>query len=65
MELGFSSTNEFKGSEGDPEFLLTHTKQLSLVSFFDSTAGNRANFRTHGRQMAIEGQTDVEVDIVT
>ena len=48
--------------------LLRHTKQLLLVTFFDTTAGNGASFwihgrRTHGRTEA-EGQTDVEVEIV-
>ena len=40
--------------------LMTHTKQLLLVTFCDAIAGI---FRTHGRTAA-EGQTDVEVEIV-
>ena len=47
--------------------LLSHTKQLLLVTFSDITAGIGASFRTdaqtaHGR--TAEGQTDVEVEIV-
>ena len=44
--------------------LITHTKQLLLVTFSDTTAGIRASFRTDARRMAAEGQTDVEVEIV-
>ena len=29
--------------------LMTYTKQLLLVTFWDNTAGNGAFFRTHGR----------------
>ena len=46
---------------------MTHTKQLLLVTFCDTTAGIGASCRTDGRmdggQMA-EGQTDVEIEIV-
>ena len=50
--------------------LMTHTKQLLLVTFCYTTAGIRASFRTHARTDARtharteEGQTDVEVEIV-
>ena len=44
--------------------LLTHTKQLLLVTFCDTTAGIGASFRTDTRRTAAEGQTDVEVEIV-
>ena len=48
--------------------LLTHTKQLLLLTFCDTTAGNGAYFRTHGQtadgELRTEGQTDVEVEIV-
>ena len=47
--------------------LLTHTKQLLLVTFCDPTAGIWVIFRTHGRTAdggRTEGQTDVEVEIV-
>ena len=46
--------------------LLTHTKQVSLAAFCDSTAGNGASFRTLGRTNGerTEGQTDVEVELV-
>ena len=36
--------------------LLTHTKQLFLVKFCDTTAGNSVSFRTHRRTNA--GWTD-------
>ena len=42
--------------------LLTHTKQLLLVTVCNTTAGNGASFWTHTRTE--EGQTDVEVEIV-
>ena len=41
---------------------MTHTKQLLLVTFCDTTAGIGASFWTHGRME--EGQTNVEVEIV-
>ena len=44
--------------------LLTHTKQLLLVTFSQTTAGNGANFRTHTWKGS-DGQTDLEVEIVT
>ena len=49
--------------------LLTHAKQLLLVTFYHATAGNGANFRTHGRtdgrnHGTTDGQTDMEVEIV-
>ena len=30
--------------------LMTHTKQLLLVTFCDTAAGNGVSFRTHGRR---------------
>ena len=45
--------------------LITHTKQLLLVTVSDTSAGIGASFRTDTRQTAAaEGQTDVEVVIV-
>ena len=47
--------------------LITHTKQLLLVTFCDPTAGTRVSFRTDARTAdgrTAEGQTDVEVEIV-
>ena len=51
--------------------LLTHTKQLLLVTFCNTSAGIEVNFRTHGRTERTDerngrtdGQTDVEVEIV-
>ena len=46
--------------------LMTHTKQLLLVTFCYTTAGIGASFRTHARTdgRTEEGQTDVEVEIV-
>ena len=39
--------------------LLTHTKQLLLVTFCDTTAGNSVSFRTHRRtNERTDGQTD-------
>ena len=47
--------------------LMTHTKQLLLVTFCYTTAGIGVSFRTHARETEdgrTEGQTDVEVEIV-
>ena len=45
--------------------LITHIKQLLLVTFSDTTAGIGAIFQTDARwRTAAEGQTDVEVEIV-
>ena len=45
--------------------LLTHTKQLLLVTFCVTTAGIGASFQTHGMtEGRTDGQTDVEVEIV-
>ena len=50
--------------------LLTHTKQLLLVTFCDKTTESGVRFRTHGRRNTEEGkwktdgQTNVEVEIV-
>ena len=44
---------------------MTQSKQPSLVTVCDITAGNGASFRTHARTDGrMEGQTDVEVEIV-
>ena len=43
--------------------LLTHTKQLLLVTFYNTTSGIEAGFRKH-RRTAEEGQRDVEIEIV-
>ena len=43
--------------------LLTHTKQLLLVTFCDKTARSGVRFQTHGTRT--DGQTDVKVEIVT
>ena len=43
--------------------LLTHTKKVLLVTFYDPTAETVVSFRTDGGRTA-EGQTDVEVEIV-
>ena len=46
---------------------MTHTKQLLLVTFCDTTAGIGVTFQTDGqwrRRRTAEGQTDVEVEIV-
>ena len=46
--------------------LITHTKQLLLVTFCDTTAGIGASFWTEAwRTAAAEGQTGVEVKIFT
>ena len=48
--------------------LMTQTKQLLLLTFCKTIAGNGASFWTHGRRTdggrTAEGQTDVEVEIV-
>ena len=53
--------------------LITHTKQLLLMTFSVTTAGIGASFRTHGRmhgqthvraRRTVEGQTDMEVEKV-
>ena len=45
--------------------LLTHYKQLLLVTFCDTTARNGASFLTHGQMKGqTNGQTDVEFEIV-
>ena len=46
--------------------LLTHTKQLLLVTFCYKTSGIGASFRTDAQTAdeRTEGQTDVEVEIV-
>ena len=48
--------------------LLTHTKQLLLVTFCDKTTESGVRFRTHGRTDGTDGRTDgqtnVEVEIV-
>ena len=47
--------------------LLTHTKKVLLVTFYDPTAETEVSFRTDGGRTdgrTAEGQTDVEVEIV-
>ena len=45
--------------------LLTHTKQVLLVTFCYTTAENGASFWTHGQMDGrTDGQTEVEVEIV-
>ena len=51
-------------SEGGPEckfLLLTHTKQLLIVTFCEMTAGYGASFQTH---KWTDRQTDAKVEIV-
>ena len=43
--------------------LSTYTKQLLLVTFYNTTSGIEAGFRKH-RRTAEEGQRDVEIEIV-
>ena len=45
---------------------MAHTKQILLVTFCCTTAGIGASFRKHGHTdgRRMEGQTDVEVEIV-
>ena len=44
--------------------LLTNKKQLLLVAFCDTTAGNGASFWTHGRANGqTDGWTDRQMDI--
>ena len=45
---------------------MTHTKQLLLLTFCYTTAGIGSSFWTHGRMVkaVVEGQTEVEVEIV-
>ncbi len=46
---------------------LTHTKQLLIVTFCDTTAGIGASVWTHGQKHKDgrkDGHTDVEVEIV-
>ena len=49
--------------------LLTHTKKLLLVTYFDTTIDTGVSFWMHGRKDGntdgrTDGQTDVEVKIV-
>ena len=45
--------------------LLTHTKQLLLLTFCDTDAETEVSIRTHERKRTeTDGQTDVEVEIV-
>ena len=45
--------------------LLTHPKQLLLVTFCDTLAGIKVSFWTDGTGTGwMDGQTDVEVEIV-
>ena len=70
MDLGFPCLMDLRGLRVTQNVyfsLLTHTKQVLLVTFCHTTAGNGASFRTHthghmhGRT---DEQTDVEVKIV-
>ena len=38
--------------------LFTHTKQLLIVTYFDTTAGIGASFWTHGWRTVEDGRTD-------
>ena len=56
---------------GDQEcifFTLTHTKQLLLVTYCDTTAETDVSVQKHGQTDGTnerkDGQTDVEVEIV-
>ena len=54
-----------RGTQNASFLLITHTKQLLLVTFCCTTAGIEVRFRTDGgRRRTEEGQTDVEVEIV-
>ena len=67
MYISFFLHHGPQGSEDDPELVLTHTKQLLLVTFCDATAGELFFGHTDGRtdrHTEEEGQTDVEVEIV-
>ena len=45
--------------------LLSHIKQLLLLTFSDTIAGIGASFQTHGnRRTETDGQADVEVETV-
>ena len=50
--------NNLKVTQNAYFSLLTHTKQLFLLTFFDRTTGNGASFLTEK-----DGKTDVEVEI--
>ena len=54
---------EFKSDTEWIFSLLTHTKQLSLKKFCDTTAGIGAEFWTH-TDGTTDGQTEVEVETV-
>ena len=60
----FASLYGPQGSEGDPEgifSLLTHTRQLLLLSFSDHAAGIVANLKC---DICMERETDVKSGIV-
>ena len=67
LRLGGSSPTGLRVTQDAYFSLLTHTKQLLLVTFCDTLAGIEVSFwadgtgRTNGRT---DGQTDVEVEIV-
>ena len=53
-----------QGPEGDPDyiiFILTHTKQLLVTTFYDTIKGIGTSFQTHGQT---EEQSDVEAEKV-
>ena len=45
--------------------LLTHTKKLLLMTYFDTTAKTGVSFRTHIQEdINTDGKTEVEVEVV-
>ena len=44
--------------------LLTHTKQVLLLTFCDTAAETEVSVRIHGNRTETDGQTNVEVEIV-
>ena len=49
MYISFFLHHGPQGSEDDPELVLTHTKQLLLVTFCDTTPGIGAMIWTHAQ----------------
>ena len=56
-DLGFALSHGPQESEGEPEYfsLLTNTKKLLFLTFFDMTAEIGASFQT-------QGQTEIHTD---
>ena len=53
-----------QGPEGDQDyiiFILTHTKQLQVMTFYETIKGIGTSFQTHGQT---EGQSDIEAEKV-